>query len=1106
MEGTGLSANCLLLSLPGYRHSEKYRRKWEKRLEEDPWRLVDEYRWVLPVLSGYITTPDGEEPAIIALSFTPRNANRIISLQNAIQFFRDPYHAEWRFRTIVISRIRDVEKCESFPVTLMSNAAQMVVESLQQRLSGQVPSNFRVARNLIDLLFSPNPRELLHAIGLVTRGEKEEEDEIEDEGEFDDSEWSEWEDAEEDEWDNTYEEPEEEEEEKEESDEFIPAKEIDEYHREEEELEAPPPYPQPSPPPPVEPLARHDEEEGEKSPPQQGSGTGISQIIHRLYSPDPRMLRAYGISLEEEQEEPSAVRVFLESLPPWPHMVIEVLLSLLSYFVPQASWGIFLLIGGRAGLRMILGAAFMSALFFLYQGGVGIRYWWLYALFALLGLAFYFAGVKRLYIRDHLKFELATATKHVADIAWQAIKPKRVDASAAGAAMMPGAVSVRDAKKEGLLGAIPDFLFLISPFLFIYPPFHPIGVALFLILWHLERKKAAPWAAGIILHTALEIAGYQPSVKMLIALWLFRLLSYITVRSPHDLTVEKVRAIPTELKNFYSMLVSNPLGALKFVWSGKKVRIQKTVEFEVSKVDDKIAAMIADLPEKTVASILSLLTPDQMEGWAKAAEIAGVAVPIIARARESKKFYHTLYQVRVPPVVRGEDILPDYRQAMMASFAQALAQTKKIMVNNGEMEIPRICRVSPQENSECALSPLPEPVIISNGTGVIVPIGTSYVYYTEDGRHRHYATGIVYDPDRSGHLLIVAPSGAGKSVFLRSLMNNLAVAAEKFPLRILYAEGKSELGGTERMEPFLTPFIFLSTGSLVLRWTSALLSIMDYRQAFHAALGKYLKDPSTPKELFSKRYGHILPQLIVILDEYYAASLLAKQMEQISVTDHDGKTLKISAQQFYSSALARVVVLGRSMGVSITLTTQSGRAEAILPALRENCTAVAGNPAKIPPQILSNLLGSDLTAMKQIAFQLTGNSASHLPSLFGYAFSSPRGATVAWIKHDGTYILSGDARAYPDEQPQWDVLFPAFYPRIVPAPRLFPMKRDEILRDAEMLVSAGLLQKPPACGWLKALAVDPFDTEEEFLGLGEENMLKYLLASKEQMSVGPQEE
>lgn len=1110
------TVSCLLLTIPGYNHCPQYRKKWEERLDIDPWRLVDEHRWLLPLMSGHVKGPDGEEPAIIALSFTPRGASRIASLQNAIQFFRDPHHAELRFRTIVISRIRDIEACESFPVTLMSSAASQVTEKLRQVLSGPVPANFVVKENLLDYLFGGDPRELLRAVGLVTERE-EEEDEIEgEEAEFDDSEWeeSDWE-SEDEEWESDI--PKEEED-------SVPAS---LFGKDEEDRHPAPsfsPMPEEELPPPgvYAPSSLDEEEKTEREggvvppPPPERPATeeggaaaeqNVTQTIRHLYRPDPQTLRAYGIDQEDEGTEPSLTQQIAEFLPPWPHLIAEIVISALSYFVPQASWGMFLLAGGRAGLRMLVGAAFLQLLFFFYQAGIGVRYWWGYAIVAILGIAFYFAGIKRLYARDHLKFELATVSKRVANTAWQAIRSRgKSDANTAAAtAAVPGAVTVRDIGKGNMLGAIPDFLFLLSPLLFVYPPLHPIGVAVFLLLWHMERKRSTPWTVGIIVHTILKMVGHPLSVKAEVVLWFFRLVSYVSVRSNNDLTVEKIRDLPRVIREFYRMFIVSPIGALKFIWSGKKVRVRETVEFEVRPVDDKMSAMINALPERTLANILSCLTPEQCEGWIRAAETAGVAVPIVAYPKEQTKFYHITYRVGVPPVVRGSDIKPDYRSKMMAAFAQGMAQTRRILIAHGEeMEVPCVCRVSPQENTECALSPLPEAIVIGNGTGIIVPIGTSYLYYIENGKHKHYATGIVYDPDRSGHLMIVAPSGAGKSVFMRSLMNNLAAAAGKFPLRILYAEGKSELGGRERIEPFLTPFIFLSTGSIVLRWISALLSIMDYRQAFHAALGKYLKDPSPAKQLFVKRYGHILPQLIVVLDEYLAASSMAKQMEQISVTDRDGQRLRISAPRFYDAALALLVSLGRSMGVSMTFSTQSGRADAILSSLRDNCTMVVGNPGKISPQILSNLLGTDLTAMRQIAFQLTGNSAAHLPGTYGWAFSSPRGATVAWLKKNNTYILAGDALAFPEEQPQWDVLFPAFYPEIIPAPSMFPIQREAILRDIDLLTSAGLLPEPPVCGWLKALAIDPFDTEEEFLSLGESKMVEYLLRSKEQLSIDQQ--
>lgn len=1105
----GTVVNCLLLTIPGYNHSEKYRKKWEGR--DDDWRLVTEHRWTLPLLAGYVVRKDGtKEPAVIALTFTPKNSTKIVALQNVISFFQDPLNSPWRFRTIVLSRIAGLDTnpkaVDVVPLSLADKAAARFCEIARQRLVGPPPENFEVAANLLDYMFSQDPKELLRVIGLIKDEEEEEEDEV-----YEDTEDDYYEHDEDDEWD-TEDDSDNEEEDWGSGRDYAPSDErIDEdrgtYTRDswedEDETEAEERWEEdteserewgeaeesaPPPPPPVSP--RPDAEKAD------GGANSIADTIARLYRPDKGLLRqVYGIE-DEEKEEESSVKKLISQIPPWPHIVACVLISLASYFVPQISLVYFLLIGGRAGLRIFLGTLFLQALYFLYNAGLGIRQWYVYALVGIIGLSLYYMGMQKLYARYSLRFELATSVKKVGSAIKQVYKKPQESAG------MIGAVAIKETRSENWWGAIPDLLFLLLPFAFVYPPLHPIAVGIAGLLWHVERKKPAVWSLGIVAHTIADLFVKDIPTKTLVFLWFLRLISYINIRTAHDITPQSLRNWPTAIRDFFRLLIASPAGALKFLWSGKKVRVHKEVVFDVPEVDEKVAQLINDLPQNVLAGILSGLTPEQHKAWMTAAEKAGTVVPIIATpVPEAKKFYHAVYQLRVAPVVSGDPIHPEVGGRMMTGVAQALAQKKKIIIGSeGQLELPRVCRVSIQENPECILKELPPPVILGK-TGAIVPVGTSYIYYTRGRKHYHYATGIIYDPDYSGHLLIVAPSGSGKSVLMRALMNGLAQAAEKVPIRLLYAEGKSELAGSGvRIEPFLTPFIYLSDGTKVLNWLVAVRAIMDTRQAFHAALGKYLGDSAPPKELLVRRYGHGFPMLVVIFDEYFAASMQVQELKTLSAEDKDGKAIKVSAPQFFISSLGRIVTLSRSMGIALTLSTQTGRAEAVYFGLRENCTMAAGKIAGISPQLVNVLLGGSANSMKQIAFQLTGNTNAHLPGLHAFGFSEPKGATIAWITHDGEWIVSGNAKLFPEEPPAWDVVLPYFYSTINPAKQLCPVNREAIEQDIAVLLDRGLLSEQPVCGWMKALGIDPFESAEEFMEFGKSVLTKYVLQADTQLA------
>ncbi len=270
------------------------------------------------------------------------------------------------------------------------------------------------------------------------------------------------------------------------------------------------------------------------------------------------------------------------------------------------------------------------------------------------------------------------------------------------------------------------------------------------------------------------------------------------------------------------MFRRSPLAAILWLWNPKSApRPRPEMEsVPMTWVAQSVLSKITSF----VAEISSLLPPEHYEALYRQFEQTGWPLPVVLERVPQTGFYHQPLRIRVakftnaPPFPEG---LPEH---ILSTTTQALVRGGISPPQNNTISVPLICRVSITANVECIhKSPYPH---VQTKYGLIVPIGTSYVYYEDGENHRHYASAIHFTPETAGHLLIVAPSGTGKSVLVRSIVNGLIRGAQDRPLGICYMEGKSDIASDFYSPPFVAPIECMADGSQTLYALSAVATFL----------------------------------------------------------------------------------------------------------------------------------------------------------------------------------------------------------------------------------------------------------------------------------------
>ncbi len=1096
----GVSVSCLLLMMSGYEHCERYRQKWEN--SNDPWRCNTGTRLMLPLLAGKVRHKNGDtEPAFIGLTFTARGNTPIDSIQNVIHYLRNPQAPQEHWRTIVISRIPDPKGCRLIPVDVDSGIADNLAQRMRAVLTAPPPPNFEVTESLLQYMFRASgyedPTRMLAKMGIGA----DEDDKIES---IDDEADDELPDEPPDETYEPYEETDNEAYDELPDETYEPYEEIDD--------EADDEYPDEDRLPPATPFAGDGVGPEDEVQPPEGPVTGKPPGEAR--GPEHTGRHPSSVPRESLPYQPSAIaqRLYLKrtdqpegdefawlkkGMPSPVTAAISILLGVLSLWIPQVSALLFLPIGKRAGLKMILGTVFVHSIYYIARHQVPLRdFWLMYLVVAVAGLFLYYYGLYQLYKMYRLKFDLSSAVNNTARRLVRLVHRPQAAVPAFGG--MPSA-AIAPAIDAG--GSITDIGLVLSPFLFIHPLSFPLGTGVVLLCWQKERHS--PLAAWNILSVAFVVADLVSEPRHKLLLSVIAALSYLTSKSEHDLTVQHIRQAPAALKQFFGWLVRSPGEAIRYLWTSRPIR--REFRFPSVSVDAVFRDLLNRIPEQGQVSILSHLSPAQFEAWMRQRAQLRISVPIHGKKLPQRKFYYVDY---VPQVIgasakegtEGDGIHPEAARAMLTEFAQILATNMRIVPGrDGRISVPVVCRVSSAER-QCALSPIPP---IKKESGVILPIGTSYVFYTDDEQHRHYATGLVLDPDVSGHSLIVGASGSGKSVLVRAIVNAAIQAAKVFPLGIFFAEGKSEISALDEVRsPLLTPPVCLLNAQDILMWLSLCLNVLECRQTYHNALCQFLKTSDLPKNLFQRRYGG-LPYCLIILDEFWNVLIAAGAVKTLRATDGSGRSFSVPAANLFHLAINRLLILGRSYGMALMLTTQSSKAEIITPAIKANCVPIIGGIGRITPQLLYNLApDNSRKEMQSVAFELTGKPSELLPGPHCFFIPAPPGSasSVAWLDHQSNVIFGGDLR-YPDSPPMWDVFYPFFYPSFLKETvPLVNFDLEALSRDIKEMTQQGLLPHPPVCGWEKAMGFVPFADHQDWQRQGTSVLNHFLRATVQEIS------
>lgn len=1099
------SVGCALLVIPGYTHTDKYRQKWENR--SDPWRLVTGVRWVIPVLLGHVVNNGQRERAIIVLSFTPSAPGRQVeSLQNVVSFLKEPNNYDPRqlnWRTIVISRIPDRNRISAFAVTLSPEIANHFVEWAYNNLVGTPPANFEPDPdgNLLSHLFKP-PKDLLKMLAQEGIVPEDEADIVDDTPSGEEDEWSDSD----DDWDDTAEDDTWEHSRQYESErESLPERREDleqDWETEESSFATPS-----STLPPdydlTEPETQEEDERQKPQPPGAVKNEALESLL-RYYRPNPMTQRIYQPRTESPKENLWDELEFLKRYQFTPLMIaIEMGIGLLSLLFPPASLAMLVLIGGRGGLRLIIGGLILSLLLILAQAGIIPlkQFYWVYIIFVLLSFILYTSGIKMLYRRHNLRFELSRVSRSVKQIAKKVLPSPRGLSSGGdemGVPGLSGGVSLGSiSAPDDIKGAIPDLLFVLSLALFLYPPLIPVGVALILLCWHMERKLISLWNLGALIVLLFRYIdwGNKEIIWSIIA----SLITYITVRSEHDITKEFVQQWPNEIRQFASLLVRRPIAALKIIWNGKDALPPQPLEVKQPSNDAIAHRFIASIPEKDRAHLLGYLSPRQKEAWVKLAYREGLIAPFSLVAQSNQSFYYLMYKPQIVEFEGDEPLHPEVRQAMQTDIKVMLTQYGGGASDSGGVMIPSVCRISPEDNPQCIHKPYRRAVVAKDG--VLIPIGTSYMIYPSSDNHQHYASSIFFSPSVSGHAIIAAASGSGKSVLVRGIAVGAAEASTVFPIRVLYAEGKTESSSSHRHTPFIAPIGFLKDSKDVLSYLSAIRAIMLMRQKVREALSRHLKKDWNIADLFQERYGG-LPYLICILDEFWAARMTTKGQSISAEVNKGGKptTVRTQAEKVFVQAMDTILTQARSQGIGLIVTTQSTKAEIITPGIRSNTSPFLGGLNNMQPQLVSNLVpSSDLATMRALGSRLLGRP--DYPGLkYSFFSPTPQGAPIYWLRHDGSYVRNGDT-SYSGTPPTWDVFLPYYYAQFetIEETRLKQIDTERLLADLREASQdpdiREILGPEPKCGWLRAIGWEYFATFDDVLAFGRASLQAMIAAS-----------
>lgn len=657
-----------------------------------------------------------------------------------------------------------------------------------------------------------------------------------------------------------------------------------------------------------------------------------------------------------------------------------------------------------------------------------------------LSVALYFIGMHRIYTENHMEFELWDILKR-----WWLLTSKMRRKKQTKQEQKPVTVF----SPENISGTLQDAVILAG---IVGLFFHKIAIFLAPVFYFLlarERKITELWRLFFIPAVLFWAKGYH---------WLGYAFLFVSF-----LPVINVSISPQELKENFVRLKEMRLSI-----EGLKSELTKLLERLRRKEEPvEVEPHLAEAFREALRSFPHYHRLfDQVDK--KLANMAKKGIPPFKIAYVSYRHYDA---VQLDGSAFGIPDTEEWRR-LAALVLKLYAQKAGLKLLDDIPVNPRVC--FPDNDKQCYdYSFLASFVEKGETYQLSLPLGISATLASSDSTHNHYGTYMVLTPKQASHLLLVAPSGRGKTHLLKWILTQAQKIYEQTPFLVLFVEGKAELDGLQAPH-LLFPVFHLKEAQEIIPTFAGIAQILWAREKLY----KLLLEQGAPREqdvatFFFKILGGHFPHLLVIIDEYWAMKTLVQELGSISYKKGD-KTFKVPAARFVLNAISRLLLTARSFGVTLVCATQTARKESLSPAIVDNSQTIL-HPGGLSVQIIDNAFGSQgpeiRSQVANLVYLATGRYALELPP---YNFIC-----------SGHFVLvDQEANKLPVS---WDIFRP-------PPPSFISIKKEEKNRWTDMILEKlgkslwGYAKKHVPDETLiniaKSTAMIPIGSAEEFLELG----------------------
>lgn len=429
------------------------------------------------------------------------------------------------------------------------------------------------------------------------------------------------------------------------------------------------------------------------------------------------------------------------------------------------------------------------------------------------------------------------------------------------------------------------------------------------------------------------------------------------------------------------------------------------------------------------------------------------------------------YTKLVPQVLGFRPTSP--QQAVINTTMAIYARMHNLPFVGETPVIPQFCL--PDGGKTCMPDYTVRPVVQDKLT-LLMPLGVS-VRIAGDIKngHRHWWTLWTITPQQISHLLIVAPTGGGKTNLLKFIIQGAIDIANEFPVLVSVIEGKTELQGTNG-NCFFFPATYLKDPHEIICAIAGIRAVMENREQLAVQLtGKDFSAHSGVASALLKALKK-LPILICIVDEFWTLKEVVSNLGQIKASG-----VSVPGAKFMTAALTSLLRLARSLGIVLVYTTQTAKKEALPVGATDNALCIAGAPHKMHTALLDKLLGGNGAVLRaEIASTVSLETMEHALVLPPYTFI---------IAHNGLcqYL---DSEGKPQKAScSWDIFKPPLHQW------LRYRRRDTTWPHCDILETlASLLKtkdgKTEEIAWQAGLI--PVGNIQDFLAFGERHLASFV--------------